>query len=397
MTDEIKVLILSCGTGGGHNSAALAVQESLRDKGVHADFIEYLDIINKKVRNGVNKLYINSTKMNGKIFKRIYRLGELYSKTKITSPVYVLNKLNKKKLHKYIQEKGYTYIITTHLFAAQALTEIKKEHNIHFAQIATDYVCIPFWEETNPDYFIIPSEDLKEEFISKGIEEEKLLPYGIPVSKAYTRNIDKERTKKSLKLEIDKNYILILTGSMGFGSIEKMLKELMQKVKDYILILTGSMGFGNIVQLIKELIYNISDVIFIVSCGNNKKMLETLNREFNKEKRIIALPYTDKVSEYIKISEIVLSKPGGLTTTEIAVSRKPFIHTMPIPGCENYNAQYFNKRKMSIKCDTLNEVIENTKKLYENKNMQEEMIKNQERNIRRDTADKITELILSLK
>lgn len=370
MTDEIKVLILSCGTGGGHNSAALAVQESLRDKGVHADFIEYLDIINKKVRNGVNKLYINSTKMNGKIFKRIYRLGELYSKTKITSPVYVLNKLNKKKLHKYIQEKGYTYIITTHLFAAQALTEIKKEHNIHFAQIATDYVCIPFWEETNPDYFIIPSEDLKEEFISKGIEEEKLLPYGIPVSKAYTRNIDKERTKKSLKLEIDKNYILILTGSMGFGSIEKMLKELMQKVKD---------------------------VIFIVSCGNNKKMLETLNREFNKEKRIIALPYTDKVSEYIKISEIVLSKPGGLTTTEIAVSRKPFIHTMPIPGCENYNAQYFNKRKMSIKCDTLNEVIENTKKLYENKNMQEEMIKNQERNIRRDTADKITELILSLK
>jgi len=125
----MKVLILSCGTGGGHNSAALALQENLRSKDVQADFLEYLSIINPKIKNKVNKLYLNSTKRNGRAFKVVYHLGEIYQKTKIKSPVYLLNKLSKQKLYQYIKENGYDYIVTTHLFAAEALTCIKKEHD----------------------------------------------------------------------------------------------------------------------------------------------------------------------------------------------------------------------------------------------------------------------------
>ena len=161
-----KVLILSCGTGGGHNSAAKAIQENLISKGIDTDFIEYLDIVNQRVRNNVNKLYIHSTRENGRVFKVVYKLGEIYQKTNLKSPVYALNFLNKKRLYKYITDNNYKYIITTHLFAAQSLTAIKKEHPIKFMAVATDYVCIPFWEETNPDYFVIPSEELKEDFKS---------------------------------------------------------------------------------------------------------------------------------------------------------------------------------------------------------------------------------------
>jgi processive 1,2-diacylglycerol beta-glucosyltransferase len=88
MNKNRKVLILSCGTGGGHNSAARAIQESLIEKGIEADFVEYLDIINPKIKDSINHLYIKTTKRNGKVFKVVYRLGELYEKTKIKSPVY---------------------------------------------------------------------------------------------------------------------------------------------------------------------------------------------------------------------------------------------------------------------------------------------------------------------
>ena len=75
-----KILILSCGTGGGHNSVAKAIQENLIERGINVDFIEYLDIINPRIRNKVNNLYIKSTRRNGKIFKVVYKLGEIYEK-----------------------------------------------------------------------------------------------------------------------------------------------------------------------------------------------------------------------------------------------------------------------------------------------------------------------------
>ncbi len=362
-----KVLILSCGTGGGHNSAAKAIQEDLLDKGIETDFIEYLDIINQNVRNKVNKLYISSTKKEGAVFKVVYKLGEVYQKTKFKSPVYALNFLNKKRLYKYIIENNYKFIITTHLFAAQSLTAIKKEHPIKFMAVATDYVCIPFWEEAKPDYCVIPSEELKADFQTKGIPEKKLFPLGIPTAKAFREPYKKDEYKEKLKWNINEKYILILTGSMGFGNVTNIVKELRKKIEN---------------------------ANFVISCGHNQELFNTLEKEYKQTKNMIILPYTNKINEYMKASDIILSKPGGLTTTEIATLRKPFIHTMPIPGCENYNANFFNKRKMSIKCDTIEDIIKNTKKLLNDETLQNQMIKNQEKYIRKDTCDKISDIVI---
>ena len=365
---DIKILILSCGTGGGHNSAAIAIQEKFLNRGIEADFIEYLEIINEKVKDQVNKLYINSTKGEGKIFKTVYHLGELYEKTKLKSPIYQLNSLNKNKLYKYIIDNNYDYVITTHLFPTQALTAIKKNNEVHFIAVATDYVSIPFWEETNPDYFVVPSRDLEGDFIKKGIDRNKLLAFGIPVREAYTKEYNEEECKKNLNLDINKRYVLILTGSMGFGNIKTILKELLCVIKD---------------------------VNFIVACGNNTKMVEELSKEYERDSRVIALPFTTNISEYMKISEVILTKPGGLTTTEIANLRKPLIHTMPIPGCENYNANFFESRKMSLKCEDEKDIIVKTKELLENKHLQKEIIENQKRFISNNTCEKIVDFVLN--
>ena len=363
-----KVLILSCGTGGGHNTAARAIQEELLSIGIKADFKEYLEIINPKLKDGVNNLYIKSTNKNGKVFKKVYHLGRLYEKTKLKSPVYLFNSLNKKKLYTYIKENQYAFIITTHLFAAQALTAIKKEHHIHFMQVATDYVSIPFWEETNPDYFVIPSKDLEADFLEKGIKKQKLLPLGIPVGKQFRKEkYNKQEIKQQLNIDPNKKYILILNGSMGFGNVKEIAKKLLENIKDY---------------------------NFIISCGNNKKLYNSLNNEYKNNNRMIILPYTNELGKYMAISEVILTKPGGLTTTEIATIRKPLIHIMPIPGCENNNANYFAERQMSMKCENIEQVINNTKKIIENKELQKKIIENQKKYIRGDACEKIAEIVI---
>lgn len=364
----MKILILSCGTGGGHNSAALAIKEELDRRNIENVFLEYLEIINKRIKNHVNSLYIKSTYRNGEVFKAVYKLGELYRKTKIKSPVYALNSFSKRKLYEYIKENNYDYIITTHLFVAQALTTIKKEHSIHFVAVATDYICIPFWEETNPDYFIVPSLELEKSFLDKNIGKEKLIPIGIPVSKKFSVEYDKSKELENLGMEKNKRYILILTGSMGFGSTKEILEKLIER--------------------------SSKNDIFIVACGNNERLLQTLKKDYEKDDRIIALPFTNEIYKYMVISDIILSKPGGLTSTEIATLNKPFIHTMPIPGCENYNADYYNEKNMSIKCESIDGVVKNTYNLLNDERLKERMLESQRKYIDKDACIKICDFII---
>ena len=233
--------------------------------------------------------------------------------------------------------------------------------------VATDYISIPFWEETNPDYFVIPSKDLVQDFVNRGIDECKLLPLGIPTSKSYRQAYEISKCKEELNLEQNKKYVLILTGSMGFGKITAILKRLLEEIKG---------------------------ITFIVSCGNNIKLYENLKEIYRENNFVIPIPFTNNLSKYMVCSEIVLSKPGGLTTTEISTLGKPFIHTMPIPGCENHNANFFSKRKMSLKCDTIDEVIENTKNLLKDKKLQKQMIINQNKYINKNASLDIANRII---
>ena len=362
----MKVLVLSCGTGGGHNSAARAIVEELKERNIEADFKEFLEIVNKKVSKVVNNLYIKSTSGKGTIFKKVYRLGELYDRTHFKSPVYKFNSLAKQRLYKFIKKHNYDYVATTHLFAAEALTAIKKEHNdIHFIEICTDYVCIPFFFFFNPDYIIIPNKDLSIQFEKKGFDRTKIKPIGIPVSKEFSIEIKKENCYKELGLDENKEYALIMTGSMGFGNILEIVDSLCK----------------------------YTDQTNIVICGNNKKLQKALKEKYTLDK-VIPVGFTNQISKYMKISELILTKPGGLTTTEAGTINIPIIHTFPIPGCENYNASFFEERGMSKNCATIDEICKETKNLINNMDLRNEMIENQKKYIDKQACSKICDLII---
>ena len=193
-----------------------------------------------------------------------------------------------------------------------------------------------------------------------------MIPLGIPVQLECSMDYDKNIVKKELNLDLNKKYILVLTGSMGFGNISDLISDLVEEIKD---------------------------CNFIISCGNNNELLQEIQKKYKDSKNVSALAFTQKLNLYIKASDIVLTKPGGLTTTEIATIRKPFIHTMPIPGCENYNAEFFQNLKMSIKCNAKDEVIKNTKRLLIDDDLQKEMVLNQKKYINRNASMDIANFI----
>lgn len=355
----MKVVVFTCSTGGGHNACANYIREEFISRGIECDVKDYMEIIGPHASHIAEKMYLDSTKGNGKVFGSVYKLGEMYSKTRIPSPVYGLNKLLKYKLYRYLLDHHYDLSIGTQLFACMGLTAVKQEFPISFINVATDYECIPFWEETNPDYFVIPSPFLKERFIKKGFPEDVLLPFGIPIS---SRFLD---CKASDEIPNDKDVILITSGSMGFGQL-----------KDVVL------------TMLKE----IPDTYLVVVCGNNKTVYEELSQIDNP--LLIVKGFVHNMNEIMKASTLVITKPGGVTTTEVVELRKPLILMMPIPGVEDYNARFFEEHHMSLNAKTISDLIDKTKLLLLDKKLQKDLVKNQKECISSYSAKALVDFVL---
>lgn len=353
----MKILVLTCSTGGGHNSCAKYITEEFIKNGISCTMVDYFTLIGKNASKIAESLYLASTKGKGRLFEKIYKIGEIYNKTGLTSPIYTLNKMTSNKILKYIDENNFNVVICTHLFPSLAITALKDREKINLINVATDYHLIPFWNETKPNYFIIPSKLLKNEFKKAGFKDEQLISSGIPISSNF-------KNTKSLNLPKDKKRILIASGSMGFGNLINLVKEILQKIDAYVIVVTG----------------------------NNQKMYHELKKINNSN--LIVTGFVNNFNDYIAFSNIVLTKPGGLTTTEVAVLNKPIIHINPIPGVENYNALFFKKNKMALIGINNNKIIKNIKKLFSNSSFSDKLRSRQEEIINGNSASDLVKFVL---
>ena len=354
----MKILVLTCNTGGGHSACAKYIADEFKKNGIKCVVGDYLSILGKKATKIIEGIHGLTVKGNATLFKNLYHLGELYDKTDITSPVYLANKMVSSKLLAYIKRNKYDVIICPHLYPSLAVSALKNSgEDLKLINVATDYRVVPFWDETCPDYFVIPSKLLKKDFIDAGFDENILIETGIPIAS------DLKYTKK-LKLPIDKKKILITTGSIGFGHVKKLTNDLLNKIDAYV----------------------------IVICGKNDKMYKELKRI--KNKNLIVKKYIHNLNDYIASSDVVLTKPGGITSTEVAILNKPIIHIMPIPGVESYNIDFFVNNKMSLYGKNNKEIIEYINKIFNDDNISKEMISNQKRIINPNSAKDFVKFVI---
>ena len=320
----MKVLILSCNTGGGHNAAASALKESLNFYHHEAEVLDLMSLGRKHTSALVGGAYVKLVSVFPAGFGALYQLGELVRKFPWKSPVYYANARLGNALADYIDQNHFDAVVTTHLYPAETLTWMKQKGRLTIpcVAVATDYACIPFWEETNCDYYVVPHKDLIPEFASCGIPEEKLLPLGIPVRPAFARPASKEDVRRHLGLPENAPLFLVMSGSMGFGKVHLLTHELVSRLEN------GEQA--------------------VIICGNNKKRMRSLRLQFHKNPNVHIIGFTRHVAEYMAAVDVLFTKPGGLSSTEAAVRRVPLVHTDPIPGCETKNRAFFVSRGMSV-------------------------------------------------
>ncbi len=325
----MKILILSCNTGGGHNSAAKAIKEIFDAKGHTCEITDVLAFGGQKASDLVCDAYIEIVKKTPQLFGKIYEMGTKMGQltqenTKLRSPVYLVNKLYADALEDYIKQNEFDAVVCVHIFAAEAMTNLKKHHRITipFYFVATDYYCSPMLEETIPNAIFIAHKDSTFTYINHGIDKKLLVPAGIPVSQKFLTKKDKTQVREQLGLANSDQVFLLMSGSMGFGDLIDTTKYIFEH--------------GN------------ENTKVIAITGNNKDLYKSLEKEFKHETRLILVGFTDQVSDYMDASDVLLTKPGGLSSTEALAKGIAIVHTAPIPGCESENVQFFTEHHLSL-------------------------------------------------
>ncbi len=325
-----RILIFYGSYGGGHLSASRSIRDYIQSN--HPDseimMVDCIEYINKLFNKVTTKAYVDFSKNARWIWKQLYYGSESGGLARISNSI---NRIMAIKLDKLIQEFCPTLIISTHPFSSQmcAILKQKGKVNCTLATVMTDYAPHNQWLVAHEfvDYYFVAHEGMKEQLIERGVEPNKIYATGIPLSNRFLLNYDKPKILQEYNLSPDKKTILFFCG--------------------------GEYGFGKdkTFNRLKAIIDTFPNLQVIAIAGRNEKMKErfdALVEETNSQNTVKILSYTNQVPELMSVSDLVITKPGGLTTTESLASGLPLIIIDPLPGQEEENADFIEKSGAGI-------------------------------------------------
>lgn len=309
-----KALIVSIKAGYGHHSTGKAIIDYLTEKGIHCEMLDTFEYINPILGESIQDGYLLTTKYLPEAFGKVYStLDKKETKYNKYSLVAILSNIVSHKLKEYVMDYNPDIIIGTHSYACMVMTYLHEKGYISCPTVGiiTDFTVHPFWESTDLDYYITASELLNMQMTRKGIPKEKILPWGIPIKSKFASKIPQSEAREQLGIK-DKKTILVMMGSMGFGNVADRMK-----------IIDSMQG----------------DFQIMCVCGSNDKMRRELNREV-WTKDVYTYGFVDNVDLMMDAADCIVTKPGGLTSSEALAKQLPIILMNPIPGQEDRNMEF---------------------------------------------------------
>jgi len=330
----MRVLIATVTAGGGHLQAAAALEEawrSLRPK----DTLERLDVLD----------------FSPGLFKRIYKDGyatlaehapELYALVfKKTDNVALARKLSRlrrafsRATHRPFVARLKAFrpdvVLCAHYLPLEILGGLKAREprfRTFTVCVVTDFEAHALWIEPCVDLYCVAAEETKASLIARAVAAEQIAVTGIPISARFSARLNARAIRKKHGLRDDLPLLLLLSGGFGMGHIAEVFAEL-DKLKERVQVLA-------------------------VAGRNEELRRELAGREHKQPTRVLG--FVTNMHELMAASDLIVTKPGGLTTSEALASGKPLLIINPIPGQETANSDYLLEHGAAIKVNRVEDV-----------------------------------------
>src|SRR5690242_15166668 len=332
-----RVLLLSASAGAGHVRAAQALERAFAEigeaTGEHRE-VQHLDVLNytnKLFRNLYSKAYIDLVNKMPEVPGWFY--DKLDKPWKNERRRLALDKLNTRPLVKLLRQYQPDLIVCTHFLPAEIVSWLKAKERLASRQviIVTDFDVHAMWLVHHYERYFVAVEEARVYLEALGIPAEKITVNGIPIDPVFALQKDKHEMRAKHGLAADRTAILLSAGGFGVGSVDALVHALMP-------------------------LKHRAQIVAI--CGRNeelKKRLAKLAARAKPDATVILKPfgYTKEMDELMTASDLVLGKPGGLTTSEALAKGLVFVIVNPIPGQEERNSDHLLEAAVAIRCNNL--------------------------------------------
>jgi len=339
MNSKKKILIAYANAGAGHRKAAYAIDDvfkRMNRNDIEVKTIDTLDYSTAFLRKSYPAFYLF---MVNKI-PTLWGLGYYLFDTRIVNRLFILparrisNSLNCSGLVDFLRQYNPDIVINTHFLGSEVMADMKRRGMLKDTKListVTDYFMHSFWVDKGIDFYCVAQNESKEHLIKRGIPSEKIKVFGIPVSSVFA--VRKGRKELCDRLNIKYGCRTVLIGSGGFG-------------------------VGPIKELVKEL-STIKDIQLLVVCGNNPKLYKEIS-EFAKssDMPIQVYEFVDNMDELMEVADVMVTKSGGLTSSEAMAKDLPMIITSAIPGQEARNCRYLIEAEAAIQAKNVRKAKE---------------------------------------
>ncbi len=324
-----KILIVSVKAGAGHLKAAEAVEVAFRKyyPEIEVRNVDLLDYSTDLIKYLYGKMYLDVVKTIPELYAYSYKHYE--SSKKFIKPRFLIDKFNFSDFFELMEKFDPDVVVATH-FISEAISENyrrKRRKRFRIAVTLTDYEFHPVWLVSNVDLYFTATEEVKKSLLFYGVPDEKIIVSGIPVHPKFSE--EKERPPLLIKYGLNARspVLLISAGSFGVTPLGEVIAE-----------------FGSIKD----------EFQMMVVCGNNAKLKKELEMKQASEPRLKQVfGFVDFMDELMASSDLMITKPGGITVSEGLATGLPMILIEPIPGQEEANADYLAERGAGVKARSL--------------------------------------------
>jgi processive 1,2-diacylglycerol beta-glucosyltransferase len=324
-----RVLIMSTSAGTGHLRAAQALTKVFHEhpkvtEVVHSDALYFT---NKLFRDFYSKLYSRLVQDAPDFLGWWYKQSDEPWKT--DGMRLMLDRLNTGPLVKFIRKFDPHITVCTHFMPAGIISHLiaKNLLDAHLSIVVTDLDFHAMWLSRMFHRYFVAIEETKVHLEMLGLPSDRITVSGIPIDPEFTKAIDRVGTRAQFGLHPTLPTLLLSAGALGVGPAEfvvERLKSLKARAQT------------------------------IVVCGRSTETQERVLRsvgESNENFRVLG--YTDRMADLMKVSDLFIGKPGGLTSAEALTCGLPMVIVSPIPGQEERNSDHLLEDGVAVKCNEM--------------------------------------------